>query len=764
MTNPVINIAVRPLVEYVFSSGDLSSGFRTMTTLVEGTKAHQQVQRQYGETDQKEVYVSAEIPYGDLLFVVDGRCDGLLAEEDGLMTIDEIKSTSGDLALITEETYPVHWAQARCYAYMVARERGLPRMRIQLTYMQLPTGELKRYRQEADYAELESFVQEVVRQYAPYAEMLHTHREARDRSILQLSFPFKTYRAGQRKLAGAVYKTIEEKVSLFAKAPTGIGKTISTTFPAIKAIGEGHLQHLFYLTAKTITRTAAEEAFALMQAGGLHLHAVTITAKDKVCFQEEVSCRKEDCPFADGYYDRINDAVLDILTHETLIGRQVIEKYARKHRVCPFEYSLDLAYAADAVICDYNYIFDPKVSLKRMFGEQKSLTALLVDEAHNLVDRAREMYSAEMNKADFLALQRGYKGMNTDVYRAAKAVNGFFIALRKETEGPHRIDRNKPEELINLAEEFIFHAEQELASPGPGAGAAAEDAALLLQTYFAAQSFVRTGKLYDERYVTYAEVTAKDLRIKMFCLDPSHLLREMGKGFRSRILFSATLSPLSYYRDMLGATPEDYTVSIPSPFAREQLDVTIHPLSTRYRDREKTKDALAELLRQLALGRSGNYLYFFPSYAYMNLIYELVTAEPMENVRFLVQQGAMSEQEREDFLAAFDADNKETLVGFAVMGGIFSEGIDLVGDRLTGVAVVGVGLSQIGLERDIIRDYFNEQGKDGFDYAYVFPGMNKVLQAGGRLIRSENDHGVLLLIDDRYLHPHYNRLLPEEWR
>lgn len=764
MTNPVINIAVRPLVEYVFSSGDLSSGFRTMTTLVEGTKAHQQVQRQYGETDQKEVYVSAEIPYGDLLFVVDGRCDGLLAEEDGLMTIDEIKSTSGDLALITEETYPVHWAQARCYAYMVARERGLPRMRIQLTYMQLPTGELKRYREEADYAELESFVQEVVRQYAPYAEMLRTHREARDRSISQLSFPFKTYRAGQRKLAGAVYKTIEEKVSLFAKAPTGIGKTISTTFPAIKAIGEGHLQHLFYLTAKTITRTAAEEAFALMQAGGLHLHAVTITAKDKVCFQEEVSCRKEDCPFADGYYDRINGAVLDILTHETLIGRQVIEKYARKHRVCPFEYSLDLAYAADAVICDYNYIFDPKVSLKRMFGEQKSRTALLVDEAHNLVDRAREMYSAELNKADFLALQRGYKGMNAAVYRAAKAVNGFFIALRKEMEGPHRIDRNKPEELLNLAEEFIFHAEQELASPGPGAGAAAEEAALLLQTYFAAQSFVRTGKLYDERYVTYAEVTAKDLRIKMFCLDPSHLLREMGKGFRSRILFSATLSPLSYYRDMLGATPEDYTVSIPSPFAREQLEVTIHPLSTRYRDREQTKEALAELLRQLALGRSGNYLYFFPSYAYMNLIYELVIAGPMENVRFLVQQGAMSEQEREDFLAAFDANNKETLVGFAVMGGIFSEGIDLVGDRLTGVAVVGVGLPQIGLERDIIRDYFNEQDKDGFDYAYVFPGMNKVLQAGGRLIRSENDHGVLLLIDDRYLHPHYNRLLPEEWR
>ncbi|MEF2966768.1 ATP-dependent DNA helicase [Paenibacillus sp. M1] len=763
MNKPVVNIAVRPLVEYVFRGGDLDGGFRTASALIEGTRAHQQVQRQYGENDQKEVYVSAEIPCGDLLFAVDGRCDGLLAGEDGMLMIDEIKSTSGDLALITEETYPVHWAQAKCYAYMIAKDQGLPRMRVQLTYVQLPSGERKQFRQEADFAELESFIHEVVRRYAPYAQMLRDHRKARDESIAGLSFPFPAYRAGQRKLAGAVYKTIEEKVSLFAKAPTGIGKTISTTFPAIKAIGEGHLQHLFYLTAKTITRTAAEEAFAFMQNKGLHLHAVTITAKEKVCLQDEVSCRKEDCPFADGHYDRINDAVLDMLSHETLIGREIIERYARKHRVCPFEFSLDLAYAADAVICDYNYIYDPKVSLKRMFAEQKGATALLVDEAHNLVDRAREMYSASLNKADFLALQREYKGVNTGVYRAAKAVNGFFIDLRKETDGPHRIDRAKPEALLALAEEFILEAERELASPG-ASGDAGERGALLLDAYFAAQGFVRTGKFYDERYVTYAEVSSRDVVIKMFCLDPSHLLREMGKGFRSRIFFSATLSPMSYYRDMLGATPEDYTVSLPSPFSREQLDVRIHPLSTRYRDRERTKEALALLLRQTVLERRGNYLFFFPSYAYMNLVCErFADGLPAEGIRMLVQRSAMSEGEREDFLAAFDAANEDTLVGFAVMGGIFSEGIDLVGDRLTGVAVVGVGLPQIGLERDIIRDYFHEQGKDGFDYAYVFPGMNKVLQAGGRLIRSENDRGVLLLVDDRYLHPHYAHLLPDEW-
>ncbi|MCA1293429.1 ATP-dependent DNA helicase [Paenibacillus sp. alder61] len=764
MSNPVVSIAVRPLVEYVFRGGDLDlGGFRTAQALVEGTRAHQQVQREYGEGDEKEVYVSAEIPWGDLLFAVDGRCDGLLREADGTLTVDEIKSTSGDLTLIAEDTYPVHWAQAKCYAYIVAKDRGLTQMNIQLTYVQLPSGDQKRFLQTAAFAELEAFVQEVVRSYAPFAKMLRDHRQARDRSVAELAFPFPAYRAGQRMLAGAVYKTIAENVNLFAKAPTGIGKTISTTFPAVKAMGEGHLQHLFYLTARTITRTAAEEAFALMESRGLHLHTVTITAKEKVCLQDEMSCRKEDCPFADGFYDRINGAVLDILSQETRITRQVIERYARKHTVCPFEFSLELAYAADAVICDYNYVFDPRVSLKRLFAEQKNRTALLVDEAHNLVDRGREMYSAVLEKAGFLALQRAYKGVNAGVHRAAKAVNGYFIALRKKIEGPHRVDRDKPEDLLALLEEFILQAEPELASPGPAA-AHPEDRELLLQAYFNAQAFVRIGKLYDERYVTYAEDSPKDVRIKMFCLDPSYLLREARKGFRSSIFFSATLSPLPYYRDMLGAGPEDYTVTIPSPFSREQLDVQIHPLSTRYRDREQTKDALAGLLRRAVAERPpGNYLFFFPSYAYMNLIYEAFAAEGPEGVRLLVQRGEMSEAEREAFLAAFEAGREDTLVGFAVMGGIFSEGIDLVGDRLTGVAVVGVGLPQIGLERDIIKEYFQAQGKDGFDYAYVYPGMNKVLQAGGRLIRSEKDQGVLLLVDDRYRQPHYARLLPEEW-
>lgn len=757
-----VKIAVRPLVEYAFRSGDLDSGFRTGTALTEGTKAHQQVQKSYGEADQKEVYLAAEIPFGDLLFVIEGRCDGLLVMEDGSVMIDEIKSSSGDIPQVVEESYPVHWAQAKCYAYMYAREHEVKRMKVQLTYVQVITGEQQRFQQEADLAELEAFVNEIVEQYAPYAQMIRDHQMARDKSISELDFPFASYRDGQRKLAGAVYKVISEGVHLFAKAPTGIGKTISTTFPAVKAMGEGRLERIFYLTAKTITRTAAEDTFSLLQVKGLHLHVVTITAKEKICPQDQVSCRKEDCPFADGYYDRINGAVLDILANETLIGRKKIVEYAYKHRVCPFEFSLDLAYAADVVICDYNYIFDPRVSLKRMFAESKSRTALLIDEAHNLVDRAREMYSASLNKGDFLSLQREYKGLNAEVHQAAKAVNGFFIQLRKDAmDRKELVSRQAPAQLVESVEHFILAAEQELSLRQDG-----EQGQLLLQTYFAAQSFVRISKLYDERFVTYAEISSREVSIKLFCLDPSHLLREMGKGYCSHIYFSATLTPMSYYRDMLGAREQDYTLSLPSPFHREQLEVQIKPLSTRYHDREGTKLQVAGLLRQMMEGHRGNYLFFFPSYAYMNLVYEAFT-EVFANqaeLRILLQRGDMTEEEREGFLAAFEADHEGTLAGFAVMGGIFSEGIDLVGDRLTGVAIIGVGLPQVGLERNIIRDYFHAGGKNGFDYAYVYPGMNKVLQAGGRLIRTETDHGRLLLIDDRYLQPHYAGLLPEEWR
>lgn len=753
-----IQISVRPLVEYVFRSGSITSGFRTATSLTEGTRAHQQVQRDYGENDQKEVQLEAEIPYEDLLFVVEGRCDGLIQEDERIM-IDEIKSTSGDLGEITEHTYPVHWAQAKMYAYMYARLHEIPTMAVRLTYFQVPSGERKQFVQEWSFAQLESFVLEVVAAYAPYANLLREHGERRDRSIRELKFPFPAYREGQRKLAGAVYKSIGEGRRLFAKAPTGIGKTISTLFPSVKAIGEGLLSRIFYLTAKTITRTTAEEAMARMERQGLCMHTVTLTAKDKICFSEAEGCSQMGCAFSEGYYDRINDAILDLLSNETLITRPVVEEYARKHTVCPFEFSLDAAYAADAVICDYNYVFDPRVSFKRMPEDVKKRSVLLIDEAHNLVDRARGMFSAELNKSAFLELQRAYKESNPGLYNTAKRVNNRFKVLRKVSEEEERIvGSQQPEMMVELLEDFSLQAEAELMT-----GKSGDEADALLECYFAVQGYLRISKLYDDRFVTYAEMSGSEVFLKLFCLDPSYLLQQAGKNYRSSVFFSATLMPLGYYRDMLGAEEEDYSLSIPSPFSSEQLDVRILPLSTRFKDRERNREAIVRMLSALVQEKPVNTLIFLPSYPYMQDIHEAF-ARMNPEARTLLQGHGMSEEEREAFLDAFQADAEDPLIGFAVMGGIFSEGIDLKGERLSSVVVIGVGLPQLSFENDIIKDYFDRTGKRGYDYAYVYPGMNKVLQAGGRLIRSEQDSGTLTLVDDRFLNRQYGMLLPEEWR
>lgn len=750
-----VNISVRTLVEYVYRSGSIESGFKSASGLVEGTRIHKAVQQSYTEEDQTEVYLKTEIHYKGILFHIEGRCDGLLWQDEEWV-VDEIKSTF----TFPEEGTPVHWAQAMFYGYMIAEERDLSHIQLQLTYVHKESGAEKRFRKISTRQELEDFVLQTVAGYEPYASLRHKHDSLRDASIQALPFPFTTYRKGQRQLAGAVYKTIVEEQSLFVKAPTGIGKTLSTLFPSIKAMGEGMLQRIFYLTAKTITRTAAEEALSLMERKGLHIHAVTITAKDKICFREEGGCSADACPFRDGYYDRINGAILDLLEHETLISRSVVEIYARRHQVCPFEMSLDAAYAADVIICDYNYVFDPRINLKRLAEESKKRSALLVDEAHNLVERGREMFSSALLKSDFLALGRAYKESNSGLAVDSKAINQYFIDVRKQSEESRtQIWTSPPDELIPRLEKFVVQAEMELLKPrGQGT-----DSELLLDCYFAVQNFIRIAKQYDEHYVTYAEITRKDVYYKLFNLDPSSLLHKISKGYRSKIFFSATLAPLSYYREMIGAEKEDYGLSIPSPFSKDQLKVSIVPLSTRYHDRPSSLEPIADLLGQLVQERKGNYLVFFPSYEYMRDAYERFT-ERYAEVDTLLQDSGMTEEAREQFLDAFHSENQRTLLGFAVLGGIFSEGVDLPGDRLNGVVVVGVGLPQLSLERNILRDYFARTSRNGYDYAYVYPGMNKVLQAGGRLIRTEEDEGVIMLVDDRFLQPKYQQLLPEEWR
>ena len=754
-----VSLSVRQLVEYVHRSGSIDSRFRTATTMIDGTKAHQRVQKTYNEGDQKEVYLKISLPYEGLSFNIDGRCDGVLFEGETVI-IDEIKSTLIQLEEIEENQFPVHWAQAKCYAYMYAMLNQKRQMTVQLRYVNLDEDEQKSFRQLWTIEDLEDFMLEMVAGYAPFALIMKGHLTDRNESIKALPFPFKSYRDGQRRLAGSVYKTIEEGTNIFANAPTGIGKTISTAFPTVKAIGEGHIERFFYLTAKTITRTAAEDAFSLMRNDGLALNVVTLTAKEKICFKEHMICQKDYCEFANGYYDRLNGAILDLFTHHKFIDRKLIEAFARKHTICPFEFSLDVAYEADAVICDYNYIFDPRVSLKRFFDDQKKQTALLVDEAHNLVDRAREMFSASLRQANFYVLEKLYKYKNDLLYQVSRKVNDYFLDIKKKVEKKGLVTKALPEELVARLEAFIEAAELELLNQTDQG-----DHQDLLDAYFAAQAFNRMAKLYDERYVTFIEEINSEIHIRLFCIDPSYLLQQMSKGYRSKVFFSATLLPFQYYLDMLGKNENDYSLALPSPFPKENTNVWIQPLSTRYRDRDYTIDAIVQKMRQTIEERPGNYLIFAPSYQYMNDLYDcFARIKGKGDIDIMLQDSQMTEEERESFLEKFQPRTSGSLVGFSVLGGIFSEGIDLRGDRLNGVIVVGVGLPQIGLERDIIKDYFNGTGKNGFDYAYVFPGINKVLQAGGRLIRSETDSGTIGLVDDRFLSHKYLRLLPYEWQ
>lgn len=757
-----IPVSVRGLAEYAFRSGSIDGSFRTSAPLAEGARIHKAVQAEYGSADQTEVLLAGEFAFEELLFVLEGRCDGLRQDGEGVY-IEEIKSTASALdSPAIAAGLPVHWAQACCYACLYARQEGLPDIRVRLLYVH--TGSDRRHAIMRRYSagELEEAVAGMLAVYAPFARMSAAHTALRGPSIKALPFPYAGYRPGQRKLAGAVYQAITEGRKLFVRAPTGTGKTMSTLFPALKAVGEGLVERVVFVTARTTGRAAAEEAFGLMDKQGLVFRRVTLTAKEKICFQEEVRCTPEACPYAEGHYDRVNGALLDLLGHETAITRQVVEQYAGKHRVCPFEFSLDAAYASDAMIGDYNYVFDPVVALKRVGDADRRKTVVLADEAHNLPDRARAMYSAALDKSAFLHLSRSFKGI-PGLYRSARSINAWFIAMRKQLgSGTSPRLAAPPEELAPLLEAFRQEAETMLASgvrqDGPGDS-------LLADTYYAVLGYLRVAEGIGEEYAVFLEEERQELRLRLYCLNPSRLLEQASKTYRSQVFFSATLAPIRFYQELLGGGEEDYGLAVASPFRREQLRVLHSPVSIRYRDREQSIGPVAGLIAALLREQSGHAIAFFSSYEYMRRVYDRFMDEyPACGRQVLLQEAGMGEEERAAFLANFQPGGESSVLAFAVLGGIFAEGVDLPGDRLKAVAVIGTGLPQVGLTRNLIREYYDRSGRDGFQYAYVYPGMGKVLQAGGRLIRSETDTGTLLLVDDRYRLPPYGDLLPEEWK
>jgi DNA excision repair protein ERCC-2 len=758
------HIAVRSLIEQVFRSGDLNLEFTGAGRSVDAIRAHQRVQNSRPENYTPEVTVSHRIETDRFVLEIGGRIDGVYAasedEKRETVIVEEIKTTKRQLDDFRSHDEPVHWGQLKMYAFIYATRNELKEIQTQLTYYHLDSGQTLEILRHFDILELETFFQEVVRRYLEWAEALSEWRKSRDASIGEVSFPFAEFRPGQREMAASVFRGIRSNSQLIVQAATGIGKTMAAIFPAVKAIGEGHCQKIFYLTARTTGKSAAENALSEMRQQGLKLKSLTLTAKDKVCPSGGAACTPEECAYARGYYDRLRDALKEFFCCDGF-DRQAIEGIASKHRICPFEYSLELSNWVDCIICDYNYAFDPRVYLRRFFLEENSDDyTFLVDEAHNLVDRSREMFSAEIRKQTFLDLRRLVKKALPKVYKSLGRINYKLVKVRKQWDpsGDPFTEKSPPESLFPLLREFLTLAERWLAR---NIRTPFRDS--LVDLYFAVSGFLKVAEHYDESYATCYEKLKKDLKVKLFCVDPSIQVGDALKRCRSAVFFSGTMTPARYFKKMFGCETSAQTLVLPSPFPEENFGVFIsHRISTLYKDRSRTRTDVSDIMASFVGHRKGNYLLFFPSYEYMTMIYDAFTAE-LPAIDTIIQTPFMSEPDRDAFLKRFQAENPDTLVGFAVMGGIFGEGIDLKGERLSGVAVVGVGLPGICLERELIRQYFSEHYQAGFEYAYLYPGINRVLQAAGRVIRSESDRGVVLLVDQRFSNFRYKSLLPKHW-
>lgn len=757
----IIRISVRSLVEFILREGDIDnrvSGSMEKDAMLLGGKIHRKIQSRMGTNYTAEVPLKIQMPCDGFVLQIEGRADGVL-KDDGKVLIDEIKGILRSLEHL-EAPVPVHLAQAKCYAYIYAVQNSLKCIDVQMTYCQMETEEIRRFCQEFEFQELQTWFQDLVTQYEKWVKFEIEWRNVRNDSIRQIEFPF-PYREGQRDLVVSVYRTILRKKKLFIQAPTGVGKTMATVFPAVRAVGEGLGEKIFYLTAKTIMRTVAEQAFSLLKEKGLLYKTITLTAKEKICFCEEAECNPDACPYAKGHFDRVNDAVFDLITHSGDWSREVLEEQAKKHMVCPFEMSLDVSNWADAVICDYNYAFDPQAHLKRFFSESgKGEYLFLIDEAHNLVERGREMYSASLYKEDLLEVRKLVKAEDPKLAKGLSECNQQFLELKRVCEH-YQILKSvshialKLMNVLSKLEDYLEECKD------------AEKKKRVLDFYFAVRSFLNVHDIMDENYVIFSEMMEDGrFQIKLFCVNPAVNLQNYLEQGNSTIFFSATLLPVHYYKKLLSVEKDDYAVYAHSSFPQENKFLFIGTdVSTRYTRRgESTYQRFARYIAVMAEQKKGNYMAFFPSYRFLEEVHTCFLECVDHEVDSICQVSYMDEEQREEFLEEFEQEREKSLVAFCVMGGIFSEGIDLTDDKLIGAVIAGTGLPQVCTEREILKQYFNAADMDGFDYAYLYPGMNKVLQSAGRVIRTESDRGVILLLDDRFRAMRYREVFPREWQ
>lgn len=755
-----IRISVRNLVEFIFRSGDIDNRIgkgAQKEAMQEGSRMHRKIQGRMGMEYRAEVPLKLEVPQEQYVLALEGRADGIITNADGV-TVDEIKCMYTDVTRFEEPIF-VHKAQAMCYAYIYALQNGLDQISVQLTYCDLDTEEICRFEEAFSFFWLERWFQDMMEAYRKWTDFQFAWRKIRQTSIQTLEFPF-PYREGQYKLVGDVYRTIHRKKILFIQAPTGTGKTISTLFPAIRAVGENLGDKIFYLTAKTITRTVAKDTCDLLKAKGYRGKVIVLTAKEKMCPCEEMDCNPSNCLRAKGHYDRVNDAVYDLITTEEDFTRERMLAQAEKYQVCPFEMSLDASLYADIIICDYNYVFDPNVYLKRFFSEEeKGDYIFLVDEAHNLVERGREMYSAVLVKEEILTVKKLVRGKNRKLEAALEKCNRQMLEWKRECEtytiyesiGAFAFSLMR---LMSLLDIFL-QSRGEM-----------PERKEVTEFYLNLRHFMNMFERVDENYVLYSDFDETDrFCLRLYCVNPSVNLQECLERGKSTIFFSATLLPVNYYKNLLSSKKDNYAVYADSAFREEQRLLFIgRDVSSLYTRRTLGEfHRIALYIQQVLRAKKGNYLIFFPSYRFMEDVYEQFLAVNEQEADCMMQSGNMNEADREEFIQEFSNPRGKSLAAFCVLGGIFSEGIDLKEDLLIGVLIVGTGLPQICNQREILKEYYQEENGQGFDYAYQYPGMNKVLQAAGRVIRTASDRGIIGLLDERFLRSDYRQLFPREW-
>lgn len=752
----IVRISVRNLIEFVMRSGDIDNRFRDNARMIEGIRAHQKIQASYGKNYKKEYSLKNTTIIDDVEFKVEGRADGLIKDGE-IYTIDEIKSTTRSLDEM-DDSNKLHWAQAMCYAYFFSLDNNLKNIFITLTYVNIEDYSRKIFKKEFDFDSLKTFYFDLLSSYLNFSKVLATNKLNRDASIKKLDFPYKEYRKGQRKLSVAVYSSIMKKKKLIVDAPTGTGKTISTVFPSVKSMGEDLSDKIFYLTSKNTQAKEAMKSIRILENEGLFIKALAITSKEKICLNDEVKCNPVDCPFAKGHFDRVNDALLDIVSNEEIMDFNTITSYAEKYRVCPFELELDISNYADFIVCDYNYVFNPTVYLRRFFDEVFDRYIFLIDESHNLLERSRDMYSFRFGVRRFEILT---KALNKKKY---KTINKYLNQIIDQF---YKLYANHGKKLFYYQEKMIDNFDDLFVKfLKPLQKYLVEDREDdnyddLLNLFFDINKYLKITDFYSDGFysiIGFDEIN-DEIYFEIKCIDPSGVLKNTYGYAVSTVFFSATLSPMEYFMRMLGAD-DALRLKLDMPFNNDNYDIFAKEVSTRYKDRNYNVPIISESINEFINSKEGNYFIFFPSYSYMMDVYEDYSSRYDDEI--LLQDRFMDEKETSKFLNKFNKDSSKT--AFVVLGGIFSEGVDLVGERLIGAMVISVGMPGVGFERNLIKEHFDKAGLNGFDYSYTYPGINKVFQAAGRVIRSENDRGIIYLLDDRFTSYKYRSLYPKHWK